>query len=164
MRRLLSFDHLESIESLSSLGHKPLHRHKPPHHVHASVAKPPHQVQLGHHTGTLISGAVEVADITSGLNGIAAGTMVLAGSGSVNIARHAYGAGVSISTNDQVGSLCIGVGNDLIFADVVTLADGSAGNYRITQATGQFAGISGTGIFQVTQTDSGYSIAFNPHQ
>jgi len=150
---------MESRELLSSFhGHG--HGHQPkPHqagHVHRSeVQAPPHQTKQSGHTGTLIAGDL-VDTINGGPNLNATATM--GGSGSLMIGRTRYTVGFGFSPAD--GKLAISTVDGEILADTQILEDGSGGNYKVTSATGQFAGVHGTGIFLV----HGGTVSLNPHQ
>jgi hypothetical protein len=156
-----SLNALESRNLLSTL-----HPHQAPK-VHANAETvtptPPHQAKRPGHTGTLIAG--EMACRTS--DNAQTGSILTFGSGNLDIARRRVnGVGVVLEmTDSQHGTLTLCTGNDFIVADVVTLEDGSAGNYTITCATGDYRGVIGTGILKVyQQADGSSTISINPHQ
>jgi len=161
-------EHLDSIVSLSAIGSKPVsHHHKPPVvHVHPNATQtPPHQIQENSWTGTLVSGSVTVEQINAVTDNGAISTLY--GTGSINVDRKPGVCGVALRLNgDQTGEPVITrLDGSQITASVLVLADGSAGNYRITDATGSWSGINGTGIFKVSDQGDGTSaIAFNAHQ
>jgi hypothetical protein len=139
---------LETRESLSGLHHRPVH-HAPRHaHVRPHAERAPHEPTQAHHTGTLIKGVITLDAPTSTLNSV---TTTQAGTGSLAIAGTRYTVDVALVTQGQAGTLTIATANgSTITASVVTLPDGSVGNYAITDATGDFAGVAGTGVYTVS--------------
>jgi hypothetical protein len=160
-------ENLDSIISLSAMGHNPVVHHKPPvaHVHHSTVQAPPHQVQTNSWTGTLVSGYVVVERVNAVTpNGTVA---TLSGTGSLNVDRQPNAVRFAMQLNgDQTGTLVITrLDGSQITASVLTLADGSAGGYQITSATGSWSQVSGTGIFRVGDLGNGtFAISFNAHQ
>jgi hypothetical protein len=158
---------LNSLESRALLSHMtPHHKSHQVNHVrpHAEVA-PPHQNQHNRWTGTLISGSVT---ITGGGNDVSNNPYIM-GAGPISVARvQQNSVGVTLFFRDfQLGKMSLfdKDSKSLLTADIVTLADGSAGNYTITSADGIWAGAKGTGIFTIhDQGDGNLILSFNPHQ
>ena len=160
-----AFDALDSIISLSALAHKPRH-HKPRHHapahvrhVHANAERVPHSGYDRVVTGTQLGGVVNLANNPQNNSN----TVNLFGSGTLTVGvGHKYpGAGFAFQYDptSQTGTLAIVSGSNTLTADVTMLADGTAGNYTITDATGDWAGASGTGVLFVRAD----SVVINPH-
>ena len=151
-----TFDSLDSIISLSALGHRP--RHAP---RHGQVHVRPHAEHGSNHpssTGTRLAGQITLA------NGPRADAIAVTifGAGTVSVGGTKYpstGVAIQYDATTQLGTMSIVNDNGTITANVTMLADGSAGNYTITDATGDFVGASGTGIFYVRDG----MVAINPH-
>ena len=148
---------LENRESLSGLHHKPVHapRHA---HVRPMADRAPHEAAQAHHTGTLVKGVVTLDAPTPTVNSV---VTTQTGTGSLAIGGTHYTVDVALITQGQAGTLTISENNgSTITANVETLPDGSVGNYQIINATGDFAGVAGTGMYTVS---SGV-VVFNAHE
>jgi hypothetical protein len=110
-------------------------------------------------TGTQIGGTVTLTNNPQN-NSV---TINLFGSGTLTVGTgHKYqGAGFSLQYGpaSQLGTLAIVSGSNTLTADVTMLADGAAASYKITDATGDWAGASGTGVIFVNAD----TIVINPH-
>jgi len=152
------FDSLDSIISLSALAHKPRHA---PRHGHAHVRPHVERVHSTNHpsrTGTRLAGEITLA------NGPRADaiTVTIFGAGTITVSGTKYpstGVAIQYDPTTQRGTMSFINDSGTITADVVMLADGSAGQYTITDATGDFAGAKGTGLMYVRDG----IVAINPH-
>jgi len=91
-----------------------------------------------------------------------AATITIFGAGQISVGGLKYpstGVAIQYDPATQLGTMCIANGDNTISANVVVLADGSAGQYTITDATGDWAGSQGTGLFYVRAN----TLAINPH-
>ena len=157
MRQTARFSpRLESLETIQLLS--AFHGHGHGHaQVHRNEVKPPHQGYRNMHTGIMLAGLVECQQNQPVVQGIE----YTSGRGRLRIGGINYDAGFSFGGG--VFSVC--ADHDFIYGTIVTLEDGSAGNYKITEGTGQFKDAKGTGVFFVNAHDDGsVFIAINPHQ
>jgi len=133
-----------------------------------STISPPHQVRRNNHTGSTIGGWCAVEAVDANTNTIDAATSeTYTGTGVFTIAGHRGVASVTITINDdQSFSMTIDDGNgNTLSATGLSLADGSAGNYKVTQATGDWSAANGTGVWYLHTDENGNeTFALNPHQ
>jgi len=127
---------------------------------------PPHQLSRNMHTGSIIGGQVTLEAVDAGTDAIDTAT-TYTGTGLVKIGGQRVQATITITiSDDQSFSMLIddGQGNS-ITASGLSLANEEAGNYRVTDATGAWASIDGTGVWFLATDDDGSAVfSLNPHQ
>ena len=138
-----------------------------PRQLLTTAIAPPHQLRHNMHTGSILGGSLTLESVDAGTDAIDATSTTYTGAGLVTIAGHRVTATVTITlSDDQSFEMTIDDGQgDVLHASGLSLADGTAGNYRVTDASGAWAAVHGTGVWFLNADDDGDAVfSINPHQ
>lgn len=141
-----------------------------PRQLLTTISPPPvHQASHNLHTGSILGGQVTLESVDAGTDSIDASSTstTYTGAGLVRIAGRNVQANITITlADDQSFMMTIDDGlGDVLHASGLSLADGTAGNYRITDTSGAWAAVHGTGVWFLNANDDGDAVfSLNPHQ
>jgi hypothetical protein len=128
---------------------------------------PPHQIAHNLHTGSILGGQVDLQAVDAGTDSIDASTTTYTGTGVATIGSQRVQATITITiSDDQTFAMTIDDGQgDSITATGLSLANDQAGNYCVTNATGDWSAVSGTGVWYLNaDADGDVTFSLNPHQ
>jgi len=166
MRRSFSpaVESLDSIVSLSALGHGPVAHHKPvaAHVHHSAVQTPPHQWTKFWGTGDIVKGSMSGTSFVDGDSTLitAKGTVTVFGASHPDstIYLNVTGKSATFSIQTDAGWIF----GKAAYAPEWT--ESSGWHYNTTGGTNEFASINGTGYLGISGSGSNVSVSINPHQ